>query len=155
MVSASKPLSCIYIQNILKTLRYYWYQFFVASVCAGTASKKNWHQWCVMYRYYFSLTIHNAILLLRAIKLTLIYCSFYWAHFWMFQGLFFDRYQGALRQFKYPICCSLDAVLAPTYNRLDAERRLWEGLHSIFYLVAYPEFAWYLGFLAKAVMRFC
>ncbi|MFZ3143398.1 hypothetical protein, partial [Psychrobacter glacincola] len=42
---------------ISKTLQCCWYKFFAASVCVGTASKKNEYQQYLMYRYYFSLTI--------------------------------------------------------------------------------------------------
>jgi len=39
---------------------------FLASVCAGTTSKKNRYQQCVMYRYYFLLTVALYILNLDA-----------------------------------------------------------------------------------------
>jgi len=41
-VNYSQPLSAqAYSYSILKTLQCCWYKFFAASVCIGTASKKN------------------------------------------------------------------------------------------------------------------
>jgi hypothetical protein len=45
-----------YDQNNLK-VQYCWYKIFAASVCLGTASKKNLYQQYMIYRCYLSLAI--------------------------------------------------------------------------------------------------
>lgn len=69
-----------YSWNILKSPLYSWFKFFTASVCVGTASKKNLYQQYVqqyvLYLYYFSPTVSSNTVassgyLLRSRKLSL------------------------------------------------------------------------------------
>ena len=64
----------LYSYNILKTLQCCWYKFFAASVCVGTASKKNEYQQYLMYRYCFSLTIQLIDTDIKTSAKTMIKC---------------------------------------------------------------------------------